>query len=180
MRTAFFILIVSLYTVVYSQDKMNKLSVSPIQLIGYNRLNIEFERGFNNGKYGCALYLGQTGNASRLIHNQYSTLSEQNVAFKFYGKSIDRSCFWYGGLVSVTSGNLYSKDKTESSTNISSLGLQATGGYQFFIQSFYANLYVSSGYSVTNNLFGSATFNDNWDCPSHIILAYGIKAGFKF
>jgi CubicO group peptidase (beta-lactamase class C family) len=48
MRLAVLI-IASLFTLnICAQEKMNKLSVNPIQLIGYNRLNVDFERGLNN------------------------------------------------------------------------------------------------------------------------------------
>lgn len=177
--------IISLFLLVtgyfaYSQSNLNKLSVSPIQLIGYNRLNVEFERGFNEGRTGVAFYFGQTGNASRKIHNEFSTLSEQNATLKFYNKAIDKSCFWYGTSVSVSSGNLYSADKADSTINIGALGVLGTGGYQFFVRSFYVNTYVSAGYSFTNNLFGSAVFDPDLGKPSNWLLAYGFKIGFKF
>ena len=41
------------------QKDLNKLSVNPIQLFGYNRLNLEFERGFSEGKIGFAIWEAQ-------------------------------------------------------------------------------------------------------------------------
>ena len=164
----------------FSQEKLNKISVSPIQLLGYNRLNFEYERGFNEGRLGCAIYLGKTGYASRKVHGQYSYLSEENAAIKRYTKTYDQSCFWYGGAISVVSGNIYSDNKVDSTTNIGALGLVATSGYQFFIRSFYMNLYIGAGYSITNDFFGSAHFNEALGRPSNWILTYGIKTGFKF
>jgi hypothetical protein len=56
----------------FAQTGMNKLSINPIELIVYNHLNMEFERGFHNGRYGVSFYMGRTGNASRAAHGQYS------------------------------------------------------------------------------------------------------------
>jgi hypothetical protein len=162
------------------QTKLNKLSVNPIQLIGYNRLNIEYERGFLEGKMGCTFYLGATGYASRKIHNQYSFLSEQNFAVKKYAKAIDIPCFWYGAQVSISSGNVYSADKADSSINIGALGILGTGGYQYYLSSFYINAYAGFGYSLTNNLFGSADLDPDLGNLSEWLLIYGIKIGYKF
>jgi len=172
----FFILSVSSF----AQQRMNKLSVNPIELIGYNHLNMEFERGFHNGKYGVSFYIGQTGNASREIHGQYSRLSAQNVALKFYSKSIDKSSFWYGGMISVASGNIYSVNGVDQATNIGALGLLATTGYQVVIRSFYINPYLGVGYALTNDLFGSATYTGDISKPTNWLLTYGFKVGFCF
>lgn len=77
-----------------AQDKLNKLSLNPIELLGYNRLNIEFERGFGQGKMGISLYIGHTGVASRKIHDEFSQLSEESVAVRFFTKAIDKSSYW--------------------------------------------------------------------------------------
>lgn len=180
MKAKVLFLLLILPNTAFSHEKLNKISISPIQLLGYNRLNLEYERGFNDGRLGCAVYLGKTGYASRKVHGQYSYLSEENVAIKRYGKAIDKSCFWYGGVLSVASGNIYSDNKVDSTTNIGALGIMASSGYQFFIHSFYLNLYIGAGYSLTNNFFGSAHFNDALGKPSNWLLTYGLKAGFKF
>ena len=82
MKTLLLSLFILMTVNTFAQQRLNKLSVNPIQLFGYNRLNMEYERGLNDGKYGLCFYLGQTGNSSRKIHGQYSWLSEQNVTFK--------------------------------------------------------------------------------------------------
>ncbi len=165
---------------VLSQESRNKLSVNPIELIGFNRLNIEYERSFREGRTGCAFYIGNTGHAVPLVHDQYSWLSQQSVAMKFYLRSFDRPCFWYGGMISVASGTLKNKDLEPQSTNVGALGLLAIGGYQFFARSLYADLYLGTGYAVTNDLFGSAVYAEGTSRPSNLLLIYGIKLGYKF
>jgi hypothetical protein len=164
----------------FAQQKMNKLSVNPIQLFGYNRLNMEYERGFNAGKYGISFYMGRTGYASRKIHGQYSWLSEQNVALKFYSKSMDKSSFWYGGMVTVSSGNIYEENGVEQAINIGALGILASSGYQFIVNSFYINPYLGAGYSLTNDLFGSAKYTGDNAKPTNWLLTYGFKVGICF
>jgi len=164
----------------FAQQKMNKISINPIQLFGYNRLNVEYERGFSEGKYGISLYMGQSGNASRKIHGQYSWLSEQNVALKFYSKSMDKSSFWYGGMVSVSSGDIFDENGVDQATSIGALGILATSGYQFIIKSFYLNPYMGAGYSLTNDLFGSASYTGNIEKPTDWLFTYGIKIGITF
>jgi hypothetical protein len=165
---------------VYSQEMMNKLSVNPIQILGYNRLNVEFERGFNQGKYGISFYIGHTGNSTRKIHGQYSYLSEQSVGYKRYAKRFDNSCFWYGGLLSVTSGNIFDENMIDSATNIGAFGLLGSGGYQILVKHFYLNLYLNFGYAITNDLFGSAKYTVNMGKPTDFLLTYGLKIGYAF
>ncbi|HLO57387.1 MAG TPA: hypothetical protein VK179_01465 [Bacteroidales bacterium] len=164
----------------YSQEKLNKFSVNPIQLIGYNRLNVEYERGFHDGKYGISIYYGQTGNSSRKIHGQYSYLSEQNASFRLYSRKLSVSSFWYGGMISVTSGNIYDENGIDKATNIGALGIMAVTGYQFIIKSFYATPYLGVGYALTNNLFGSVEYTGHIGRPTDWLLTYGLKTGFCF
>ncbi len=173
-----FLFLITAYT--FAQQRLNKLSVSPIQLFGYNRLNMEYERGLNDGKHGISFYMGRTGNASRQIHGQYSWLSEQNVAFKFYSKSLEKSSFWYGGMVSVSSGNIYDENGVDQATNIGALGILATSGYQFIVNSFYINPYLGAGYSLTNDLFGTAQYTGDISKPTDWLLTYGFKMGICF
>lgn len=180
MRLQALILMFLTTTTVYSQEKMNRIVVNPIQLFGYNRLNAEYERGFNQGKYGISFYLGRTGNSTRKVHGQYSYLSEQNVGFKRYTKFIDRSCFWYGGLLSVTSGDIFDENRIDSATNIGALGLLGSGGYQILIKHFYLSVYLNFGYAITNDLFGSAKYTGNFGRPTDFLLAYGLKLGMAF
>jgi hypothetical protein len=141
---------------------------------------VEYERGFNAGKYGISFYMGRTGNASRKIHGQYAWLSEQNVALKFYSKSMDKSSFWYGGIVSVSSGNIYDENGIDQASNIGALGILATSGYQFIVKSFYINPYLGAGYSVTNDLLGSADYTGDNAKPKNWLLTYGFKMGICF
>jgi hypothetical protein len=177
----FALILMSLFTItVNSQDMMNKLSVNPIQILGYNRLNVDFERGFGEGKYGINFYFGRTGNSTRKIHGQYSYLSEQSVGFKRYTRYIDKTCFWYGGLLSVSSGDIYDENKLDSATNIGALGLLGSGGYQILIRQFYLNFYLNFGYALTNDLFGSAEYSGDIGRPTDFLLTYGLKIGFAF
>lgn len=180
MKTLFFSLFFILTVNLFAQQKLNKVSVNPIQLFGYNRLNMEYERGFSEGKYGISLYMGRTGNSTRKIHGQYSWLSEQNATIRFYSKSSDKSSFWYGGMVSVSSGNIYDENGVDQATNIGALGILATSGYQIIIKSFLINSYLGAGYSLTNDLFGSAQYTGDIAKPSTWLLTYGIKVGFCF
>jgi hypothetical protein len=116
--------------------------------------------------------------ASRLIHEQYSYLSEQNVSLRFYRKTIHNSCFWYGTTVSVSSGKISAKNGTAS--NLGALAILGTSGYQFIIKSLVINPYLSAGYAITNDLFGSAIFTGDIDQPGRILLTYGLKAGYCF
>jgi len=180
MRTFFLSILIITTATTFAQQRLNKLSVNPIELLGYNRLNMEYERGLNKGKYGICFYLGQTGNSSRKIHGQYSSLSEQNVAFKVYSRSIERSTFWYGGMVTVASGNIYDENGIDQATNIGALGILATSGYQFIVKSFYINPYLGAGYSLTNDLFGSAQYTGDISKPTNWLLTYGFKMGICF
>jgi len=180
MKPYLAILLLIISAPVYAQGRLNKLSVNPIQLFGYNRLNMEYERGFKDGKNGISVYLGQTGNSTRKIHGQYSYLSEQNVALKFYAKTIEKSSFWYGGMISVSSGNIYSENANEKALNIGALGLLGVSGYQVVINSFFLNLYLGIGYALTNDLFGSAQYTGDISKPSDWLLTYGFKVGFSF
>jgi hypothetical protein len=180
MKTYLFSLFFIISSSSFAQQKMNKLSVNPIQLFGYNRLNVEYERGFNAGNYGISFYMGRTGNAARKIHGQYAWLSEQNVTLKFYSKNMYKSSIWYGGTVSVASGNIYDENGIDQATNIGALGILATSGYQLIVKSFYINLYLGAGYSLTNDLFGSAQYAGDISKPTNWLLTYGFKMGICF
>lgn len=164
----------------FAQPKLNKVSVNPIQLFGNNRLNVEYERGFSEGKYGISFYIGRTGNASRNIRGQYSWLSEQNVGLKFYSKNMDKSSFWYGGMISVSSGNIYDENGVDQATNIGALGILATSGYQLILKLFYINPYVGAGYAISNDLFGSSQYTGDMAKPSNGLFVYGFRMGICF
>lgn len=74
----------------FSQEKLNKISVNPIQLFGFNITNFEYERGFNDGKLGVSFFYGNTGNATRKVGDYNMNLSEQNVSVKGYLKPINQ------------------------------------------------------------------------------------------
>jgi hypothetical protein len=180
MKTFLVTLLFLITASTHAQVKMNKVSINPVQLFGYNRLNMEYERGFSKGKYGIGIYMGQTGNSTRKIHGQYSWLSEQNVVLKFYSKNMEKSSFWYGGKVSVSSGNIYDENGFDKATNIGALGILAMSGYQIVVNSFYVDPYLGAGYSLTNDLFGSAKYTGDISQPSNWLLVYGFKIGICF
>jgi hypothetical protein len=164
----------------YAQNRLNSLSVNPIQLFGYNRLNIEYSRGFNQGKYALGIYFGKTGNSARKIHDQYGYYSEQSISVNFFNKKMDQSSFWYGGTVTVASGDLYDDNGIDQATGIGSLGVLAGIGYQYVIRSFCISPYINAGYALTNDLFGSAEYTEDMGKPTKGLLTYGFKAGFCF
>lgn len=177
----FSILVFCLITLsVHSQSQLQKLSVNPIQLLGYNKLNAEFERVFGKGKEGIGFYIGQTGNASPKIHGQYSRLSEENIFYKHYLKSFSSSSFWYGAMISVSSGEIHSENGLDKASNIGALGILGITGYQFIVKSFYITPYLGAGYAITNNLFGSAEYTGNIGKPTNGLLTYGFKTGICF
>lgn len=180
MKTLFLLIICLFSSAVFAQSQLNKVSVNPIQLLGYNQINIEYERAFWEEKWGIGFYTGHTGNASPKIHGQYSRLSSESFLIKRYSKSFDKTSFWYGGMITVASGEISSADSQDKATNIGALGLQGIAGYQFIIRSFYITPYLSAGYAITNNLFGSAEYAGNIGKPTKGLLTYGLKAGICF
>lgn len=180
MKTFLFFFLACSAIVSNAQDRLNSLSVNPIQLFGYNRLNIEYSRGFNQGKYAIGIYLGRTGNSARKIHGQYGYYSEQSFSINFFNKKMDQSSLWYGGRVTVASGDLYDENGIDQATGIGSLGILAGIGYQFVIRSFFISPYIHAGYAITNDLFGSAEYTEDMGKPTKGLLTYGFKAGFCF
>ncbi len=175
------IIFFSVFTVcVYSQNYKNKLSFSPIKLLGFNQLNLDYERGFRDGKIGIFVDFAHTGNATRKIHGQYSYLSEQGFGIKRYTKNFDKTCFWYGGMLTVASGNIFDENKIDSATNIGALGILGSAGYQIMIKQFYLGFYLNFGYAITNDLFGTAEYTEDMGKPTDFLLAYGLKMGFVF
>jgi hypothetical protein len=180
MKKKVIILILSSISVLgYSQEKLNKLSVNPVQLFYLNISNFEYERGFNEGKIGVSFYYGQTGSAIRNISGNRIYSTEQNVTLKQYSKSISKSSFWYGGQLSITSANIYSNDFYYRATNIGTLGLTGKFGYQFIIKSFYLDFFGGLGYALTNDLFGDAAYAGNIS-ETKLLLIAGIKTGIAF
>jgi hypothetical protein len=165
-------------TVRESSERLNKLSVNPIQLALFNNHNIEYERGFKQGKLGIAFYLGRAAGFSREISDTRMVLSEQNVTVKWYLNTINRSSFWYGGALSVASGSIIIKDKG-SAFNIGTLGLSGRLGYQFIIKSFYLDPSLGIGYALTNDLFDTLTEHDDVEL-TNLILVFGLKMGIVF
>jgi hypothetical protein len=130
----------------FSQDKMNKVSINPIYLFLQNITNMEYERGFSDGKLGISAYIGWTGYATRELFVYESWTNEQNISLKFYPNSISSRSFWYGGQLSVVTSNVYKVDNyDERATGIGTLGLFAKFGYQFIFKSFYLDLTGSLG-----------------------------------
>lgn len=177
----------------FAQEKLNKLSVNPIQLIGFDIMNVEYERGFIDGKLGVSFFYGRTGNATPTIGDYRVYVTEQNVSVKGYLRSISKSSFWYGGQVSVATANVYydydsdkpydaaeyEKYQNNRATNIGTLGLTGKFGYQFILGSFYIDVYGGLGYAVTNNLFGNAVYKGDVK-ETNKLLIYGVKMGLAF
>lgn len=161
----------------FSQEKLNKLSVNPIQLFGFNITNFEYERGFIDGKLGVSFYYGMTGMASRSIGGYSVYIAEQNISIKGYSRSIDNNSFWYGGQLSVASGSIWGDNG--SATNVGTLGLSGKLGYQLIIKSFYLDFYGGLGYALTNNLFGDVSYSGGVS-ETKLLLIYGIKTGIAF
>lgn len=180
MRYNFLIIFLLITLNMYSQPALNKVSVNPVQLLGYNQLNMEYERSFMEGKWGGGFNMRHTGNASPRIHGQYSQLSEENIFFKRYVRRYDRNSLWYGAMLAVASGEIYSDNGADKASNIGALGLLGIGGYQFIIRSLYLTPYAGAGYAITNDLFGSAEFTGNIGKPTKGLLTYGLKAGICF
>jgi len=83
-------------------------------------------------------------------------------------------------MVTVASGNIYDENGINQATNIGALGILATSGYQFIVKSFYLNPYLGAGYSLTNDLFGSAQYAGDISKPTNWLLTYGFKMGICF
>ncbi len=164
----------------FSQEKLNKISVNPIQLFGYNITNLEYERGFNDGKIGVSFFYGTTGSATRRNGGYTMYVTEQNVNVKGYSNSISQNSFWYGGQLSVASANIYDFESWDNSaTNIGTLGLTGKIGYQFILKSFYLDFFGGLGYALTNDLFGDAEYSGDVE-EVNLLLTYGIKMGIAF
>jgi hypothetical protein len=179
MKKIFTIAMVAISVLSYSQDMRNKISVNPIQLIGYNILNSEYERGFNEGKTGVAFFIGRTGNATREYNDVVAYVSEQSVTYKLYSKTISESSFWFGPQLSVATGDLFNSRTDSYAFDIGTLGISGKVGYQVIIKSFYLDPYVSVGYAITNDLFGNARYQGSFE-ESKVLLNYGLKMGIIF
>lgn len=164
----------------FSQEKLNKLSVNPLQLFGFNITNFEFERGFNDGKIGVSFFYGKTGSATRRIGGYDMYVTEQNTSIKAYTRTISQNSFWYGGQLSVASADIYDRnDFNNRATDIGTLAISGKTGYQFILKSFYLDFFGGLGYALTNNLFGEAMYSGDV-YETKILLTWGIKTGIAF
>ncbi len=164
----------------FAQERMNKVSVNPLQLFVFNITNLEYERGFNDGKLGVSFFYGETGNTTREIGGIVAFVTEQNVSVKSYSKSIAESSFWYGGQLSVASGDIFDTDNFDNRANgIGTLGLAGKLGYQLILKSFYLDFFGGVGFALTNDLFGTAEYSGDITA-SNILFTYGIKTGIVF
>ena len=92
--------------------------------------------------------------------------------------SITESSFW--SVISVASGNFIDvKDVNNRAFGVGTLGLSGKFGYQFILNSFYLDFFGSVGYALTNDLFGTASYNGNIE-EANILLTIGIKTGIAF
>lgn len=176
-KITFFVIIAFITVKCYSQEKVNKLSVNPIQLFVYNIVNFEYERGFNDGKVGISFFYGATGRSTREIQGYRIYMTEQNASIKRYLKNISTNSFWYGGQLSVVSSSIYGN--YGSASNIGTLGITGKLGYQFIIKSFYLDFFGGVGYALTTDLFGTSSFVGGVT-EAKISPIIGIKTGIAF
>lgn len=181
MKTRFAAAVFTMLSIsAFSQERLNKVSVNPLQLFGFNIVNFEYERGFNEGKLGVAFFYGRTGNTTRKIGDIRAFLTEQNVSVKSYSKSIDETSLWYGGQLSVASGDIIDFDDFDNSARgIGTLGITGKLGYQFILDSFYLDFFAGLGFAVTNDLFGTAQYTGDIT-ESRVLPILGLKTGIAF
>jgi len=165
---------------VYSQDKLNKLSMNPVSLILASMNNFEFERGFADGKLGIAFYYGKTGNTTKAVNGYRIYASEQAISFNTYIKNVCKPAFWFGPRLSFTSSNIYDdKNPSNYATNIGTLGLSMSLGVQLVLGGLYISPYFAFGGAITNNLWGDAKYYGDLK-ESRFIINYGLKTGIAF
>lgn len=159
---------------------MNKISINPIQIIGYNIANIEYERGFKNGKTGIAFYIGRTGLTTRSIDDYMFYTQEQNLSFKKYSNNINTSSFWYGLQLSVTSANIIHTEKFENRAyGIGTFGVTGKLGYQIIYNAFYTDIFAGLGAAITDDLFETAVYSGDIQ-PTPLFIIFGLKGGISF
>lgn len=175
-------------------QQLNKVSTNPLQLFVFGLNNIEYERGFREGKFGLSFY-GSMSGSSVPAHGGYEFHgAEQSFSFKVYTNKFDRNSFWYGGKLSLATGDIfYDYDFSSSmyddpefqkyinnrAIDISTLGLTGIAGYQFILSNFYLDLFGGIGYAVTNDLFGGAEYLGEIE-ESDLLLNYGLRVGVSF
>lgn len=178
MKQIVTLLLITLSTTAFAQERLNKVSHNPLQLFVFNLTNFEYERGFKDGSLGVALYYGRTGSTTREINGISFYGTEQNVTFKLYRNLIDNSGLWWGGRLAVASGN--ARDGNEgSATGIGTLSVSGMGGYQIIAGSFYLDFFAGLGFALTNDLFGRAHYSGSMK-ESRILIPFGVKVGFVF
>ena len=184
------LLAVSLALPVLAQDNMNKISVNPVQLFLLGIQNVEYERGFKEGKLGVSFYYGRSVVNPPEVFKVMSYLSEQNISIKGYSNSIGENSFWYGGQLSVASGYLkkstsssfddyyYYDDTDYSEAYVNTLGLTGKIGYQFIAKNFYFDIFGGLGFAY-NDLYDGSYYSGEFK-ESNVALLLGLKTGISF
>ncbi len=168
--------VISLTT--FSQEKMNKLSVNPIQLFASNITNFEYERGFADGKFGLSFLYARTGLSTRKVLDNKISMSEQSATAKYYHAKMYQRSLWYGAELAVINQSIYNID-SDSRALVEAFGISGKVGYQYIYKSLYLDVYGGLGISVTDNLFGNAYYTGNLS-KSILLLQLGLKIGIVF
>ena len=205
-RFKLFTLIFLTTCVGFSWSDEVKFSINPVPIAFNSVFNFQVEKSLLNGSLGLGFYMAQSGGASREIKGFTQSGAEESILLKYYANGISKNSPWVGEKTSVTSGTLSfdDGDRTETSTNIGTLGLSGQAGYQLCFGSFFIDPFVGAGIAITNDLFGNSDYNSGYISPanassqywfsglslgtydhgrssdSHLLIQYGINFGFFF
>ena len=142
--------------------------------------NLEYERGFAEGKIGIAFYYGKTGNTIKANNGYRINASEQSVALNAYIKNIGKPALWFGPKLSFISSDITDNNNPGNrATGIGTLGLSMSLGVQLVLGGLYISPYFSFGGALTNDLWGEAHYYGNLT-PNRLIINYGLKTGIAF
>lgn len=177
-KYSFFILLVLCSLSAFSQGKMNKLSVNPIQLFASNVTNFEYERGFADGKFGLSFLYARTGLSTREVLDNKISMTEQSVTAKYYHAKMYQSSLWFGTEMAVINQSIYNID-SDSRALIEVLGISGKIGFQYIYKSLYIDIYGGIGIAATDNLFGNAYYTGDLS-KSILLLQLGLKFGIIF
>ena len=179
-KTLLFLLGFSFCFSAFSQDRLNKVSINPVSLIGAGVNNFEYERGLAEGVLGISFYYGKTGNAIRPVNGYRINTSEQAIAFNVYLKNIGKPAFWFGPRISFASSDIVDDANTANyAYNIGTLGFGMGVGFQLVLGGFYLTPFANIGAAITNDLWGDLQLGGNLE-PKTFLFNYGLKMGVAF
>lgn len=154
--------------------------MNPVSLIMAGMNNLEYERGFAEGKIGIAFYYGKTGNTIKANNGYRINASEQSVALHAYIKNIGKPALWFGPKLSFISSDITDNNNPGNrATGIGTLGLSMSLGVQLVLGGLYISPYFSFGGALTNDLWGEVHYYGNLT-PNRLIINYGLKTGIAF